>query len=287
MRNSIAAALLFLCALIPASLGAQQSTSTTPAQAGPQTPQAASILQQAITAQTGGAPVTDVTMTGTITTTAGANTESGTITLIATAAGRTEATVSTSAGGARTEIRDISSGWPTLTIIGTDGVAHTVTTQSALAPHPASFYLPFVLGSGLSSPIYASSYVGLETWNGVPVQHVSVWMIPGGSWSASAQLLQQITQHDIYLDPSTLLPVAITFAVHPYDPTNPNRPLFPYRGKTLDSVEQVQFSQYQQVQGRSVALHVHTTMQAGQLNIVSDVQLSSVSFNTGATVAAN
>jgi hypothetical protein len=52
-------------------------------------------------------------------------------------------------------------------------------------------------------------------------------------------------------------------------------------------LEQVTFSDYQQVQGREVALHIHTTFQAGLLTIVTDTQLSSVSFNTGAIVAAN
>jgi hypothetical protein len=282
MRIARPALLLFLCSLIPASLSAQQSTPA-PTTSGPQTSQAASFLQQAIAAQTGGATVTDITMTGTVTITAGANTDTGTVTFVATSAGRTQSTTTTSAG-TRTVIRDISGGWPTLTVIGTDGVAHTVTTQSALAPHPASFYLPFVLGSGLSSPIFASSYVGQETWNGATVQHLSVWMVPGGSWSGSAQLLQQITQHDIYLDPSSMLSVGMKFTVHPYDATNPNRLLTPYRNNAVDSIEQVQFSQYQQVQGQPIPFHTHTTIQTTKVSVVIDVQITSVNFNTGATV---
>jgi hypothetical protein len=295
--------LLSIFCLVSVSVSSQQSTPTITT-SGPQTPQAASILQQSIAAMTGGAPVTDVTMTGTMTittnlvasgnvgsplapqsvaTTAGANTDTGTVTLVATSAGRTQSTVTTSTG-THTEIRDISGGWPTLTVIGTDGVVHTVTTQSALAPHPASFYLPFVLTSGLSSAIYASSYVGEETWNGASVQHISVWMVPGGSWSGSGQLLQQSTQHDIYLDPSSLLPVGMTFTVHPYDPANPNRLLLPLRDNSVDSVEQVQYSQYQQVQGRSVPFHTRMTFQATHLSAVIDVQFTSVNFNTGAAV---
>ena len=281
MRISRPALLLFLCLLIPASLSAQLSAPTTAS--GPQSSQAASILQQCLAAMTGGALPTDVTMSGTVTITAGTNTDTGTVTLVATSSGRTQSTVTTTTG-THTEIRDISGGWPTLTVIGTDGVAQTVTTQSALAPHPASFYLPFVLTSGLSSSIYASSDVGKDTWNGATVEHISVWMVPGGSWSGGALLLQQITQQDIYLDSSSMLPVAMTVTVHPYDATAPNSLLMPLRNNSVDSVEQVEFSQYQPVQGRPIPFHTHTTIQTTHLSIVIDVRLTSVSFNTGASV---
>lgn len=295
MRTPRPLFLLLACLVVPAALLAQESGSPAPTMTpGPQTPQAATILQQAVTAATGGTPVADVTMTGSTTTTVGpagansanstaANSQSGTITFIATAAGQGQSTVTTPAG-TRTEIRDISSGSPTLTETGTDGVSHTVTTQSALSPHPAWFYPALVLNTGLSSSNYASSYVGQGTWNGAAVQHIAVWLLPNAS---SASQLQQVTQHDIYLDPSSLLPVGMTFTVHPYDSTNPNKPLVPYRNNAVDSVEQVTFSDYRQVQGREVAFHIHTNMQAGMLTIVTDTQLSSVSFNTGATVAAN
>ena len=266
-------------------------------QSGPQTPQAASIIQQSIAAMTGGVPVTDVTMTGTATTTisvsgpsgtnpaTGSNSESGTVTLVATATGQGKSIVTTAAG-TRTEIRDISTGSPTLTETGFDGVTHTVTTQSALSPHPAWFYAAFVLSSGLSSPNYASSYVGPETWNGASVQHIAVWLLPNSA-SVFGQFLQRVTQHDIYLDSSTFLPVGVTFTVHPYDATNPNAPLVPYRGNTVDTLEQIVFSHYQSVQGRQVALHIHTSLQAELVTIVTDTELSSVTFNSGATIAAN
>lgn len=287
MRITRAAALLFLCVLIPASLEAQQSASPTPSaptQAGPASTQAATLLQQSIAAQTGGVSVTDVTMNGTFMTTAGANTESGTITMIGTASGKSQATVSTSSG-TRTEIRDISSGSPTLTATGSDGLTHAVATQSALSPHSCWFFPAFVLSSGLSSSAYASSYIGQETQNGSPVQHVAVWLLP--SASTAAQSSQQASQQDIYLDPSSLLPVAMTFTVHPYDPSDPNRPLVAYRGNPVDSLEQITFSDYRVVQGRSIAFHTHTTLKAGLLNIVTDTQFLSVNFNSGATVTAN
>lgn len=297
MRTSWPLLLLLTCLVVPASLMAQEPSSpASTTTAGPQTPQAATILQQAVVALTGGSSVTDVTMTGTVATSvrpngsaadgALANSQSGTVTFVATARGQSQSTITTSAG-TRVEIRDISGGWPKLTVVGTDGTAYDVTTQSALSPHPDLSYPAFIFASGLSSPIYASAYIGQGSWNGTSAQHLSVWMIPSASWTGSAQQLRQITQHDIYLDASSLLPVCIKFTVHPYDPANPNSPLIPRRGNSsFDSVEQVQFSQYQQVQGRPVPFHIHTIITTQFVTILSDVQLSSVSFNTGATVSA-
>jgi len=284
---SRATALLFLCVLMPFLLSAQQPA---PPQPGPQSAQTATLLQQAITAQTGGTPVTDVTTTGTVTVTISPNTQggtlaanvaatsdSGTITFVATAAGRGLATVSTPSG-TRTEIRDISSGSPTLTETGADGIPHVTAAQSALSPHPGWFFPALVLSSGLSSPSYASSYIGQEARNGAAVQHVAVWL----------QSSQQASQHDIYLDPSTLLPIAMTFTVNPYDAASPEAPILKYwRASPVNYLQEVQFSDYRQVQGRPVAFHIHTSMVLPIGTLVSDVQLSSVSFNTGATVAAN
>ena len=276
--------LLLACLVVPASLLAQSSSTTT---SGPQTPQTATILQQSIAAMTGGAPVTGVTMTGTMSVAiapgqpGGApTTDSGTIMLVATATGQGKF-IATTSSGTHTEIRDISSGSPTLAVTGTDGVTYAVTTQSALSPHPAWFYPALILTSGLSSSSYASSYIGQETWNGAAAQHIGVWLVYGVSSKS------QPGRHDIYLDPSSLLPIGETFMVHPHDGMNPNRPIVPYRGETIDSSEQVTFSDYRQIQGRPVAFHLHISMGTGSPIVITDIQLSSVTFNTGATIASN
>jgi hypothetical protein len=288
------ALLLYLCCLIPASLSAQQSASTGTT-SGPQTSQAASILQQALAAQTGGAPVTDVTMTGSVTVTRTFNTpagiavpslgsgvDSGTISYVATASGQGQSTV-TLTSGMQTEIRDISSGSPILYEAGTDGVTHAITTQSAFSPHPAWFYPALIVSAGLSSSNYASTYIGQESWNGSAAQHVAIWLLPSASPSV-ARFPQRITQHDVFLDPTSLLPVAMTFTVHPYDPVNPNGTILPLRGDSVDGLEQVTFSDYRKVQGRAAAFHIHTSLQVGAATIITDTQLTSVSFDTGATI---
>jgi hypothetical protein len=286
---------VFCFASVTAS--AQQSTSAPP-QAGPQTPQAASIIQQSIAAMAGSVTVTDVTQTGTVTfnTTMIASIpgvaiptvpdmDSGTITLSATEAGQGKAAVTTNSG-TRWEFRDISSGAPTFSEAGMDGVKYSVATQSMLSPHPAWFYPLLLLETALSSGNYASSYVGQESWNGLPVQHLSIWRIPTDS-SEPPQAVKSATQHDLYFDSVSSLPVALSFAFHPYDPVNPNRPLLPYRGNSFDFTEQVTFSDYRQVEGRPVAFHIHTSIQSGPVSFQSDIQLSSVVFNSGLTITAN
>jgi hypothetical protein len=284
MRAILTSVLLLVSLVSTASLSAQQSFSTSVA-AGPQSAQTATLLQQSLAVMTGGLPVTDVTMTGTITI-SGLTTGSGTVNFIATASGQGQLTI-TLPSGARTEVRSHAAGSQTLTVAGPDGVAHAVHTLSVLSPHPSCLFPALVLNSGLSSSDHASSYVGLGAWNGATAHHIVIWLQTSNTLAMSAADLQRLSQHDIYLDPSTMLPVAMTFTVHPYSPTNPDAPIMPYRGSEVDPTEQVTFSDYRQVQGRAVPFHVQTSVTLPGGALVSDFQFSSVRLNTGAAVDAN
>jgi len=245
--------------------------------------QAASIIEQSLATLNRGSPVSDVTMKGAYTVTDAHGTQSGTITMVATAAGQGQSTVSLPSGS-YTEIRSVSAGSASMIETGPDGVPHAISTQTALSPNPAWFCPALVLAS-VSSPNYSSSYIGQETLDGEAVHHLAVWWLPASSSSASptlARFWQQVTQHDIYLDASSLLPVSMTFLLHPYDPKG--QPLTTYRGSNLDGTVQLWFSNYQVVQGRPVALHIHGTLKIGIRAVTSDIQISSVTFNTGAIV---
>jgi hypothetical protein len=297
MRTSRPLLLLLACLVIPAALLAQESSSITTS--GPQTPQTATILQKAITALTGGTSVTDVTFTGTITVTKSANfaisasaagnpaSETGTITLVATASGQGQSTTTT-ASGTSVSVQDISQSTPTLTVTGKDGSSHTIQTLSAWTPHPGWFYPALLLTSGLSSSSYAASYIGHETWQGTPVEHIAIWRV---NTSGASAAFQQASEHDVYLDSSSLLPVAMTYIAHPYNPNSPSTPFVPYRGNSPDRLTTIQFSNYQQVQGRLVPLHIRSAMTVIPLDttsdFISDIQISSASFNTGIVIASN
>jgi hypothetical protein len=259
---------LVLTVLVASSLLAQQ-------------PVPAGLLQQSLTAMTGNTPVTDVTMTGTVTVTRGQTTDSGTISLIATAAGRSQTTATVPAG-TRTQVRDISGDKPTVTETGPDGVTRTLPLPAALSPQPAWFYPPLIMAAA-STTGDGYSYLGQEQRNGATVDHFAIWRGPSAA-SSVAQQKPYPTQHDIYLDPASLLPVAMTFTLHAYLPGSAGAGPPPSRAKLKDRHEEVAFSDYRQVQGRPVAFHLQVQSDGAAL---MDIQLSSVSFNTGALVAAH
>jgi hypothetical protein len=268
--------------VVSLSTSAQQFSPPTAAN-GPQT---ASVIQQSLMALTRGLPVTDVTVTGAYAVTSASATESGTITMVATASGQGRSTVAMPSG-TYSETRSISAGSASMIETGPDGVPHAITTQTAISPNPAWFYPALVLAAA-SSPFYASSYLGQETLNGEVVLHLAVWWQPGSDSSTTSatlmQFWQQATRHDIYLDASSLLPVSMTFLLHPYDPENPGKPLMTYRGSNSDRTVELLFSDYQVVQGRPVAFHIHSTLKTAVKEVISDIQLSSVTFNTGVII---
>lgn len=274
---------VFVCSLVSAALFAQQPTSTT-SSPGASASQAVALLQNSLAALTGGTPVTDVTMKGTLIVTFGSSTDSGTVTLIATSAGQGEITTAYPSG-TRTEIRDISTGQPTLEVIGPDAAAHAVNTQSALSPNPSWFFPELLLRDALSSPAYSNSYAGEGVYNGSTLQQISLSLVSGASISTNVPA--KLTQQSVYLDPESHLPVALTFNVHPYDGKHPTRAFTPYRSHTFNYPETVQFSDYQSIQGHLVPLHIRTIVKFRPGPLTSDIQISSVTFNTGATITAN
>lgn len=293
--------LVFVCVLClaPSLVWSQQSppTVTSPATSDPQ---AVALIQKALNALTGGSSLTDVTVTGTLTVTKSGNfatsataagqavSETGTITLVATSSGQGQTTTLTQLGSSKS-VQNISPNTPTITVTGADGTSHTIQTATALTPHPGWFYPAILLASGLSSP-YVASYVGHETWEGVGVEHITIWRTNGSGTSVSA-MFQRAGQHDVYLNSASFLPLAITYISHPYNPNNPSAPFVPYRGNTPDRLTTVQFSDYQQDEGFLVPFHLQSSMTIvpwdATSDFVSTIQISSVTFNSGVAIATN
>ena len=286
MRTSRPALLLFLCSLIPTSLCSQSSTQT-----GTQA-QASALLQQSLAAQTGGALVTDVTMAGTVTVTAGTNTQSGTITLVATAAGQSRVTFALPSGTWITT-QNYAANPRTSTTSAPSDVTNNPAPEDLLGPHPAWFYPALIIGAGLQANNYVTSQFGQEMHEGSTTQHVGIWPqspVPIYSYQISGRIpLTMPTpevplyfgQQDLYLDPSSLYPLALVFrfrgsAAAGTTSAPASHPMY--------LPEEVRFANYQMVQGRPVALRVQVYV--GNM-LVDDIQVSSVNFNTGAVIAAN
>jgi hypothetical protein len=214
---------------------------------------------------------TTIVLAGTITT-AGAT---GSISLSAAANGQSQIQLQLPSGSA-TETRSILRFWRTGTWTDSSGAAHHVPLQDLMGSHPAWFYPAFVLMSGLGSPDYVSSDLGLETRNGVSVEHIAVWQMPISTLPASSvAYVKQQSQYDIYLDPSTWLPVAMTFS-RQFDPASPNQFLAPAQTSTAGVLEEVRYSNYQQVQGVPIAFHLQVFFQDA---LFSDIQISSASLS--------
>src|SRR5580700_849486 len=126
-------------------------------------------------------PGTRVVLTGTITT----GGTSGSVSLSTTANGQSQIQLQLPSGS-ETETRSVSRFWRAGTWTDSSGAAHQVPVQDLAGPHPAWFYPSFILMSGLGSPDYVSSDLGVETRNGISVEHVAVWQVPISSLPASS-----------------------------------------------------------------------------------------------------
>jgi len=214
---------------------------------------------------------TNVVLAGTITT-AGT---SGSISLSAAANGQSQIQLQLPSGS-QTETRTISHRWRAGTWTDSTGAAHQVPQQDLMGPHPAWFYPSFILMSGLGLPGYVSQDLGVEARDGVSVEHIAVWQAPISSLPASSvAYVKQQSQYDVYLDPSTWLPVAMTFT-RQFNSASPNQFLAPAQTTSAGILEEVQYSNYQQIQGVPIAFHLQVFFQGA---LYSDIQISSANFN--------
>jgi len=241
---------------------AQQAAPPAPA---PRDAQAVSVLQRSLAAMAGtaAAPVNDVTLNGSANWIAGSDNETGSATLKATAIGQGRLNLSL-LSGQRSEIEDISQAPPTGSWCGPDSVWHSMAGHN-LFSDPTWFFPAFLIGRALSTSNYAISAMDAETQDGIAVEHVQIYQQLSFSGSA-ASLLQSLSQIDIYLNSSTLMPVSIAFNTHADNNASLNIPI------------QIKFSSYQAVQGISVPYHIQKYIQNG---LALDLTVSSVQVNSG------
>lgn len=257
MRIARSVLLLFPFVLVSGVSSAQQVAAPASRDA-----QAVSLLQRSLATVVGTNTIKDVTLTGSANWIAGSDDESGSTVLKATAIGQGRIDLSLS-GGQRSEVIDISQVPPVGGWCGTDVTWHSMVAHNLLSD-PTWFFPTFLISRALSTASYAISPVNAETQNGVAVEHVRIYQQSGTGQTAS--LLQGLSQIDIYLNASTLLPASISFNTHADTNALVNIPI------------QIKFSNYQVVQGISVPYHIQKYIQNG---LALDVTLSSVQVNSG------
>jgi hypothetical protein len=259
---SVLTALLFV---FPNPSAAQQASAPAPASSS----QATTLLAQSAAALTGTARISDVTLSGTVERIAGSDDETGTAVLKSIAAGASSVSL-TLPSGIHTEIQNYSAAPPAGAWSGPDAVSHPIAFHNLLTG-PAWFFPSFTIAQGLSVSGYVATYVGAETHNGQAVQHVSLSqpsLLPN---IPSAVSSAHMTQVDLYLDSTTLLPAAVAFNTHPDN------------NALLDIPVEIRFSNYTSVNGVQVSFHIQKYLNN---SLILDFQANSVTFNSGLTASS-
>ncbi|PYV34053.1 MAG: hypothetical protein DMG22_07695, partial [Acidobacteria bacterium] len=141
---------------------AQTTTSGT----APRDATALALAQASLKALAGTTTITDLTLSGSATYTAGGDEETGAVTLLASGNLLSRVTLSLT-DGQRTEIRNGAAGdW-----IGADAVEHSMALHNCW-PDAAWFYPGLSFQALSADPGLGLAYVGPETKNGLSVQHL-------------------------------------------------------------------------------------------------------------------
>lgn len=223
-------------------------------------PNAVALVNKALQALAGSMALTDVTIAGTATYVAGSDQESGTATLIASGNGMSSVQLNLD-NGPRQEIRNGPAGiWS-----GPDGVTHWMATHNCWTD--ANWFFPALTLQALQiDSTLGVLNLGPALWNGVPATHLQFsHVIPGQTAPMTAEI-QSLSTVDLYLDPTALVPLALTFNTHLDSDLNANIPVV------------IQFGNYQNSGGVLVAFHVQKFLQG---SLYLDLVLSQAAINTG------
>lgn len=251
------ALILSLALMIPA-LAQQVDTS-----AAQGSPPALTLLRQSLAALTGGLFLRDVTLSGTARRIAGSDDEAGTVVIKALAG--TGARIDLSLpSGPRTEIRNTSSLPVAGSWSGPDRLTHMMFSHNLLTD--PGWSPVFTLGALLSSPNVVITYVGLESHDGRAVLHISAAQQFATITGDLSILLQHLSQTEVFLDATTLLPAAIAFNIHPDDKAN------------VDIPTEIDYSDYQTVDGAQIPFRVQKFINNTS---VLELQFTSAILNSG------
>lgn len=225
-------------------------------------PQALSLAQKSMAALTGGAAITDVTMSATVTSLLGSDNETGTGTL--RAKGIIESRIDlTLPKGTHSEVRGGTNGIPT-GAWSTNGNASTAMSLHNAWVDAVWFFPALSSLSQTAKPQFVFVYVGQEQHGGLSVQHVRTYQVPSSAVTDS--LISSLSAMDFYLDPSSFLPLAIGFNLHADNNVGVSVPI------------EIRFANYQAVNGIQVPFHFQQLMNG---SLILDATVTSVTFNGG------
>ena len=230
--------------------------------AATQNPTAVSLARNSVAALSGSVQISDVTLTGSATRTAGSDSETGSITLKALGNPNSRFDLVLTSGTS-SEIRNASGGESQGLWITPDGVSHAMAAHNTFTD--AAWFVPeLTVISQLSNPNLIVSYVGQESRAGAAVQHLH-FAIQSAPTDPTG-LFEGLSAEDVYLDAATLLPVALIFNTHPDNDAN-----------TKISVE-IDYSSYQPVKGAQVPFHIQKLLNG---TLFLDITVQTANINSG------
>jgi hypothetical protein len=219
-------------------------------------PKAVTLAAQSIVALTHGSATRDVKLTANINWIAGPEPEAGTGVLLAKGNSESRIDLALNSGGKRTEIRNGAAGkW-----VNPDGKSGKYALHNCQTD-PAWFFPALSSLTKVGDSRFVFSYVGEETWNGLSAVHLRVYQAQNGFKEA-----ERLSTMDLYLDPTSLLPLGVAYKTHPDN------------NLLVDIPSEVRFADYRLVNGIEVPFHIQR-LQNGSLML--DITVTGASFNTG------
>jgi|SRR5712692_428281 len=226
-------------------------------------------LARAASVATGGTTIGDVVLSGTVRHIAGSTDETGRAELKALATGEASIDLSLDSGpthevyakGARSPIGEWS---------GPDRKLHAIAYHNLLVD-PAWFCPALILQRASASAERLTIDVVKEAINGQSLQHLrlSRKLVSGQATVMPKEVVETMeaaTQFDLYLDPTTLLPVEMAFQLHPDNNVRQDVPI------------RVRYSDYRTVNGVQVPFRIRKFINN---SLFLDLRLENATFNSG------
>jgi hypothetical protein len=263
LRNLPFALAVLSCGFVPTASAQQTSTVVT------QNPTAVMLAARSVALLSGGRQIADVTLTGNATRVAGSDTGSGTATLkaLGTSSSRIDLSLS---DGTFSEVRTFPNGVPEGRWLAPNGSYNRMVMHNCFTD-AAWFFPALTVLSQASNPNLSITYVGPGTKNGIAVEHLQFAHSSGAQVPGFGDPLLTLSAINVYLDSSSLLPVAFAFDTHPDNNALLNIPV------------EVYFSNYQAVNGAQVPFHIQKFLNG---SLFLDLTIQSAALNSGLTVSA-
>ena len=147
------------------------------------------------------------------------------------------------------------------------GAVHVLPAHNMMAD-PSWFFPALAMSRVLTTKMSSVSYIGTETFNGIAAQHLRFSASAGEALPPRLELLSQM---ELYLDATTLLPIGLSYSDHPDNTMLVNIPI------------KVLFSGYAPLGGITVPTRIE---QFRNESLVLDLQVQDAKVNTGFTIPA-